>query len=218
MGKDTEEMFQGKFITFEGIEGVGKTTQIQLLSKYLKTKKIENIVTREPGGTNLGERIRDVLLDNNETAIDPLSELLLMFSARAQHLEEVIYPALKDNTWVLCDRFTDASYAYQGGGRGVSEAKIKKLEGIVQNKFIPNLTILLSGSIKVGMRRVAKRGKKDRFEMEEIEFFERIQQNYLNLAQANSERFVVVDAEQSIDKVALQIQAATKQRFAELIG
>ncbi len=217
MSKDTEEMLPGKFITFEGTEGVGKTTQIQLLSKYLKTKNIENIVTREPGGTKLGERLREVLLNNNDTEIDSMSELLLMFSARAQHLAEVIYPALKNNIWILCDRFTDATYAYQGGGRGVPHAKIKKLEDVVQDGFIPNLTILLSGQIGIGMRRVARRGEKDRFESEEVEFFERIQQNYLQLAEANSERFAVVDADQSIDKAALAIQAAVKQRFAELI-
>ncbi|MGH1537259.1 MAG: dTMP kinase [Gammaproteobacteria bacterium] len=217
MSKDTEEMLPGKFITFEGTEGVGKTTQIQLLSKYLKTKNIENIVTREPGGTKLGECLREVLLNNNDTEIDSMSELLLMFSARAQHLAEVIYPALKNNIWILCDRFTDATYAYQGGGRGVPHAKIKKLEDVVQDGFIPNLTILLSGQIGIGMRRVARRGEKDRFESEEVEFFERIQQNYLQLAEANSERFAVVDADQSIDKAALAIQAAVKQRFAELI-
>ncbi len=217
MSKDTEEMLPGKFITFEGTEGVGKTTQIQLLSKYLKTKNIENIVTREPGGTKLGERLREVLLNNNDTEIDSMSELLLMFSARAQHLAEVIYPALKNNIWILCDRFTDATYAYQGGGRGVPHAKIKKLEDVVQDGFIPNLTILLSGQIGIGMRRVARRGEKDRFESEEVEFFERIQQNYLQLAEANSERFAVVDADQSIDIAALAIQAAVKQRFAELI-
>ena len=114
MGKDTQEMFQGKFITFEGTEGVGKTTQINLLEKYLKTKNINCIVTREPGGTSLGEKIREILLHKSNESIDEFAELLLMFSARAQHLHEVIYPALKNNIWVLCDRFTDASYAYQG--------------------------------------------------------------------------------------------------------
>lgn len=217
MGKDTEEMFQGKFITFEGTEGVGKTTQIQLLEKYLKTKNIKCLVTREPGGTKLGERIREILL-SNDTDIDAMAELLLMFSARAQHLKDVIQPALKDNIWVLCDRFTDASYAYQGGGRGLPYANIRRIETAVQDGFTADLTILLSGDIESGMRRVAKRGDKDRFELEEVEFFERVRHSYLNLAKANPQRFAVVDAEQTIDKVALAIQTAMKRRFAELIA
>ena len=217
MGKDTEEMFQGKFITFEGTEGVGKTTQIQLLEKYLKTKNIKCLVTREPGGTKLGERIREILL-SNDTDIDAMAELLLMFSARAQHLKDVIQPALKDNIWVLCDRFTDASYAYQGGGRGLPYANIRRIETAVQDGFTADLTILLSGDIESGMRRVAKRGDKDRFELEEVEFFERVRHSYLNLAKANPQRFAVVDADQTIDKVALAIQTAMKRRFAELIA
>lgn len=217
MGRDTEEMFQGKFITFEGTEGVGKSTQIQLLENYLKTKNISCIVTREPGGTKLGEHVREILLNNDGVEIDSMTELLLMFSARAQHLKEVIYPALKDNTWVLCDRFTDASYAYQGGGRGLSFPIIKRIETSVQNQFKPDLTILLSGDIQEGMRRVFKRGEKDRFEQEQLEFFERVRSSYLTLAKASPERFSVVDADQKIDKIALVIQAAVKQRFAELI-
>ncbi|MBT8113331.1 MAG: dTMP kinase [Gammaproteobacteria bacterium] len=211
-------MYQGKFITFEGTEGVGKTTQIQLLEKYLKTKNIKCLVTREPGGTILGERIRKVLLNNDAIDIDPMAELLLMFSARAQHLKDVIHPALKDNIWVLCDRFTDASYAYQGGGRGLPYASIRRIETVVQDGFTADLTILLSGDIESGMRRVSKRGDKDRFELEKIEFFERVRHSYLNLAKANPERFSIVDADQTIDKAALAIQTAMKRRFAELIA
>ncbi len=217
MGRDTEEMFQGKFITFEGTEGVGKSTQIQLLEKYLSTKNISCLVTREPGGTKLGERVREILLDSDEVEIDPMTELLLMFSARAQHLKEVIYPALKENIWVLCDRFTDASYAYQGGGRGLSFPVIHRIEISVQNQFRPDLTILLSGDIQEGMRRVSRRGEKDRFEQEKLEFFERVRASYLKLAKASPERFSVVDADQKIDQAALAIQAAVKLRFAELI-
>ena len=218
MGKDTEDMYQGKFITFEGTEGVGKTTQIQLLEKYLKTKNIKCLVTREPGGTILGERIRKLLLNNDALDIDPMAELLLMFSARAQHLRDVIHPALKDNIWVLCDRFTDASYAYQGGGRGLPYASIRRIETVVQDGFTADLTILLSGDIESGMRRVSKRGDKDRFELEKIEFFERVRHSYLNLAKANPERFSIVDADQTIDNAALAIQTAMKRRFAELIA
>lgn len=217
MSEDTKEMFQGKFITFEGTEGVGKTTQINLLEKYLITKKISCLLTREPGGTKLGEEIRETLLTKSDRNIDVMTELLLMFSARAQHLQEVIYPALTENMWVLCDRFTDASYAYQGGGRAVSFAKIKLIENAVQDGFEPDLTILLSGNVEKGMRRVSKRGDKDRFESEEIDFFVRVKNSYLKLAKNNPERFAVVDADQTIDKVALAIQTICKQRFAELI-
>ena len=218
MSKNTEEMLHGKFITFEGVEGVGKSTQIQLCEKYLKTKNISCLVTREPGGTKLGERVRDILLNNDGTDIDIMAELLLMFSARAQHLKEVIYPALKSNLWVLCDRFTDASYAYQGGGRGVSFAKIKNLENVVQGEFKPDLTILLSGDIETGMKRVSKRGEKDRFELEKKEFFERVQDSYLVIANADSDRFAIVDADQAIDEVALAIQEVVKLRLPELIS
>lgn len=218
MSKDTEEMFQGKFITFEGTEGAGKTTQLQLLEKYLERKQIECLVTREPGGTQLGERVREILLNTDGTNIVPMTELLLMFAARAQHLEEVIYPALKKNVWVLCDRFTDASYAYQGGGRGIPYANIRRIETVVQDGFEPDLTILLSGDIETGMRRVLKRGEKDRFELEEVEFFERIRHHYLKNAKLDPDRFGVIDADQSIDKVALDVQLALKKRFAELIA
>ena len=210
-------MFEGKFITFEGTEGVGKTTQIQLLEKYLKTKNIKCIITREPGGTPLGEKIRQLLLSKAEENMDKLTELLLMFSARAQHLQEIIYPALKDNVWVICDRFTDASYAYQGGGRGISYPRIRMVENAVQDGFKPDLTILMSGNVESGMRRVTKRGEKDRFEMEDIEFFERVRENYLKLAKTEPQRFGLVDADQTIDKVALSIQQHMKNRFAELI-
>ena len=217
MGKDTREMFHGKFITFEGTEGVGKTTQIQLLEKYLKNKNISCTVTREPGGTALGEKIRELLLSKASVSMDIMAELLLMFSARAQNLQEVIFPALKENKWVICDRFTDASYAYQGGGRGVPFASIKMVENAVLDDFKPDLTILLSGKIENGMRRVGKRGEKDRFEAENIEFFERVHHYYLKLAKNNPERFAVVDADQKIDEVAHAIQKSLKKRFAELI-
>ncbi len=218
MGKDKEEMLHGKFITFEGTEGVGKTTQINLLEKYLNTKNINCVVTREPGGTLLGEKIRELLLSKNSESIDFMAELLLMFSARAQHLQEVIYPALKNNKWVICDRFTDASYAYQGGGRGVPFASIKMIENAVHSDFKPDLTILLSGDIESGMQRVSKRGEKDRFEIENFEFFERVRKYYLKLAKNNAERFGLIDADQSIDKVAHAIQRRVKHRFAELIN
>lgn len=207
-----------KFITFEGTEGVGKTTQIQFLEKYLQLQNIKTLVTREPGGTKTGERIREILLNHNSTHIDSTTELLLMFAARAQHLEEIIYPALRDNVWVLCDRFTDASYAYQGGGRGVPYAYIQTIETAVQGDFRPNLTILLACNIETGMQRVAKRGKKDRFEKEQFEFFQRVQQTYLQLTKDHSERYAVVDADQQVDQVASAVQETVKQRFPELLA
>lgn len=218
MYSDTEEMFQSKFITFEGTEGVGKSTQIQLLAEYLQSNNIDNIITREPGGTKAGERIREILLDKNSTNIDSKTELLLMFAARAQHLEEVIYPALRKNKWVLCDRFTDASYAYQGGGRSVPVSHIQAIETVVQGNFRPDLTILLNCDVKKGMQRVKKRGKKDRFEKERLEFFEKVQQTYLQLAKNNPQRFEVIDADTTVDEVAATIQKTVNSKFPELSG
>jgi len=217
MNNDTKEMLRSKFITFEGTEGVGKTTQTELLQEYLQSKKIKTLVTREPGGTKTGERIREILLDKKSTNLDSHAELLLMFAARAQHLDEVIYPALKKNIWVLCDRFTDASYAYQGGGRGVPLSEILKLESVVQGNFEPDLTILLTCDIKTGMRRVARRGKKDRFEKERLEFFEQVQDTYLQRAKDNPLRIRVVNADQAINEVAIAIQTTVNQRFPELL-
>ena len=217
MNNDTQEMLRSKFITFEGTEGVGKTTQIELLQEYLQSKKIKTLVTREPGGTKTGERIREILLDKKSTNLDSHAELLLMFAARAQHLDEVIYPALQKNIWVLCDRFTDASYAYQGGGRGVPLSEILKLESVVQGNFQPDLTILLTCDIKTGMQRVARRGKKDRFEKERLEFFEQVQDTYLQRAKDNPLRIRVVNADQAINEVAIAIQTTANQRFPEVL-
>ncbi len=217
MYNDIKEVFQGKFITFEGTEGVGKTTQIYLLEKYLQSNNINTIITREPGGTKAGERIREILLDQNSVHINSKAELLLMFAARAQHLEEVIFPALHKNVWVLCDRFTDASYAYQGGGRCVPISQIQAIETVVQGNFRPDLTILLNCDVNKGMQRVAKRGKKDRFEKERMEFFENVQQTYLQLAKNNPQRFEVIDADQTVDKVAAMIQKIVNTRFSQLL-
>ena len=217
MNTDTKEMYQSKFITFEGTEGVGKTTQMKRFEKFLRSKDVSTLVTREPGGTKLGERVRRILLDKNLSQIDNNAELLLMFAARAQHLEEVIYPALHHNTWVLCDRFSDASYAYQGGGRGIPLAQIRAIESAVLGNFKPDLTILFMCDIKTAMQRVAKRGRKDRFEEEEIDFFERVQEVYNLLANGNSERIVVIDANKKIDKVASEVQKAATKKFPQLL-
>lgn len=208
---------QSKFITFEGIEGVGKTTQIGFLQKYLQSKNVKTLVTHEPGGTEIGEDIRKILLDQNATSIDSRTELLLLFAARIQHLEDVIFPALRKKTWVLCDRFVDASYAYQGGGRRIPFEQIRKIEAVVQGNFIPDLTILLVCNVGICMQRVSKRGKKDRFENEQLEFFERVQQTYVKLADDYPQRFAVIDADRPIDDVAIAIQKAANNRFPGLL-
>ena len=205
-----------RFITFEGTEGVGKTTQIQLLNEYLQSKNIKTVVTREPGGTIAGEKIRSILLDRDEKNISPSTELLLMFAARAQHLHEVIYPNLKNNTWVICDRFTDASYAYQGGGRGLPLNEIKQLEEIVHNSFKPDLTIFLDCEINIGMQRVIDRGEKDRFENEEKEFYKRVYDMYMKIVNENQDRIKVVKADLPQKEVATKIQTIVNENFSEL--
>ena len=217
MSSDTKEMYQSKFITFEGAEGVGKSTQIKKLEEYLHSKNISVLVTREPGGTKLGESVRDLLLNQKSTRIDNTAELLLMFAARAQHLEEVIYPALQNNTWVLCDRFTDAIYAYQGGGRGLPLSQIHAVESVVQGHFKPDLTILLTCDIEKAMKRVTKRGSKDRFEKEKPEFFKRVQETYTLLANSNPDRIVVIDADKTVRQISTQIKKALTSKFPQLL-
>ena len=158
----------GKFITGEGIEGAGKTTCMDTIKQLLTKNSIEFIATREPGGTPLAEKIRALLLDVEEDTPAPLTELLLMFASRAQHINEVIRPALSDGIWVLCDRFTDATYAYQGGGRGLKLDLISQLEQIAQDDLRPHLTLILDVSPELGMTRVRERGEFDRFEREKI--------------------------------------------------
>jgi len=175
-------MYKGKFITIEGSEGAGKSTNIQYIKDYLDEKKINFIATREPGGTPVAEKIRDLLLDKQNTSLCEDSELLLMFAARAQHLNELIIPALQAGKWVISDRFTDASYAYQGGGRGLSWRKIAQLEQWVQGDLRPDATILLDIPVEQGMERVRQRGAIDRFEQEQLSFFKRIREAYLKLA------------------------------------
>ena len=213
MTPDSGKELRGKFITFEGVEGTGKTTQIELLQKHLHSLGIQSVVTREPGGTRLGERLRDLLLEAAVVPVSYRTELLLMFSARAQHLEEVIYPALKLGTWVLSDRFTDASYAYQGGGRGIPETFIHQLESLVHGGFEPDLTMLLTSDLETSMQRVSQRGDKDRFESESVEFFERVQRVYSRRAENFPQRFCVIDAERRVEEVAAEIRQCIKSRF-----
>lgn len=189
---------KGKFITVEGTEGVGKTTNIQCIASWLDERGIDYISTREPGGTALGEKIRDLLLDKDNTGMAASAELLLMFAARAQHLEKKIIPALATGTWVLCDRFTDATYAYQGFGRGLNCEHIKQLETLVQGNLHPDFTLILDIDPELGMSRVRARGQLDRFESEALEFFDRVRAGYRERANDNPSRYCLVDASSSL--------------------
>lgn len=194
------------FITLEGIEGVGKSTQLKFLASELQSKGISLLVTREPGGTPMGEEIRDILLAHRNERVAPMTELLLMFAARAQHVDTVIQPALKQGKWVLCDRFTDATYAYQGGGRGVPMQEIENLEKFVLNKFHPDLTIILDAPVEIGQQRMQNRSNHvDRFEKEKLEFFERVRKVYLQRAALFPGRYKVIDASLSVSAVQSEI-------------
>ncbi len=197
--------YPGKFITFEGVEGVGKTTQCARLRKYLEDQGKEVVLTREPGGTPLAESIREVVLDREDEAISAEAELLLMFAARAVHLSNKIIPALERGAWVICDRFTDATVAYQGFGRGQSLEFIQTLAENVQHSFWPDLTLLLDAPIELGLKRVAQRGESNRFETENIEFFNKVRTGYLHLLEQYPERIKSVDAVQTIDEVTSDI-------------
>jgi dTMP kinase len=197
----------GKFVTVEGIEGVGKTTNLAFIRGQLEQAGISVVQTREPGGTPLGEAIRDLLLDPAYAGMDALCELQLMFAARAEHLHRVIRPALARGDWVLSDRFTDATYAYQGGGRGIDVTAIARLEALVQGEFRPDLTLLLDVPVKIGLSRVGQRGKPDRFEQEKAVFFERVRNSYLAMARQNPDRYRVIDASLPLEQVQRQISA-----------
>ena len=197
----------GKFITVEGIEGVGKTTNLEFIRSLLSVAGKSVVQTREPGGTPLGEAIRGLLLDPAYSGMNEHCELQLMFAARAEHLSKVIRPALARGQWVLCDRFTDATYAYQGGGRGVDTSVIARLEDLVQGEFRPDLTLLLDVPVAVGLARASQRGALDRFEQEKAGFFERVRAVYLEMAQAYPGRYRVIDASQPLENVQQQIRA-----------
>jgi dTMP kinase len=195
----------GKFITVEGIEGVGKTTNIDFIRRRLQAAGRDVVVTREPGGTPLGEAIRGLLLDPHYTGMDSTCELALMFAARAEHLARIIRPALAQGKWVLCDRFTDATYAYQGGGRGIDSAVIARFETLVQGDFRPDLTLLLDVPVETGLARASSRSDPDRFEQEQVEFFERVRRAYLEMAGAAPGRYRIIDAAQPLDSVQQQL-------------
>ena len=198
---------KGSFITVEGIEGVGKTTNIDFIHQQLLSAGKEVVLTREPGGTPLGEAVRGLLLDPAYTGMDSTCELQLMFAARAEHLAKVVWPALEQGQWVLCDRFTDATYAYQGGGRGIDSSVIAKLETLVQGDFRPDLTLLLDVPVEIGLARAGKRGALDRFEQEKVAFFERVRAAYLEMAARSPQRYRVIDASQPLGDVQQQLAA-----------
>jgi dTMP kinase len=191
-------MIRGKFITLEGGEGVGKTTNLTFIRDYLHEHNISVVVTREPGGTVLAEKIRHLLLDKNSEMISEQAELLLIFAARAQHIKHVIEPALAQGEWVLCDRFTDATYAYQGGGRNMRVSTIECLENLVQGNLRPDLTVLLDAPVEIGIERARERGAFDRFESEKISFFEHVRRAYLWQAELHPERIKLIKANQPL--------------------
>jgi dTMP kinase len=196
----------GKFITVEGIEGVGKSTNLGFIHAQLRSAGIDVVQTREPGGTPLGEAIRALLLDPAYTGMDVHCELQLMFAARAEHLGKIIRPALERGQWVLCDRFTDATYAYQGGGRGVDVSFIARLEELVQGDFRPDLILLLDVPVEVGLARAGQRGALDRFEQEQFDFFERVRAAYLERAARDPGRYRVIDASLPLEQVQHRIR------------
>lgn len=199
-------MTRGRFITLEGGEGVGKSSNLPFVQQLLAEHGCTVLVTREPGGTELAEKIRGLLLDNGAEPVTPKTELLMMFAARAQHVAHVIEPALQQGQWVLSDRFTDASYAYQGGGRGVDIAALRWLEQFVQDGLRPDLTLLLDAPVETGMQRARQRGDLDRFEQEHLAFFERVRQAYLQQAAMHPERIEVIDASLSLEAVRKKIR------------
>jgi len=196
----------GRFITVEGSEGAGKTTQLAFMRDFLERQGYPVTLTREPGGTGLGEELRSLLLTHRDDGMALTTETLLMFAARAEHLERVIRPALAAGQWVLCDRFTDATYAYQGGGRGLPTAQIAILENWVQGDLRPDLTLLLDVPVAMGLARAGKRSMADRFEQETVAFFERVRTVYLDRAGQAPERYRIIDAAQPVEKVRAAVE------------
>lgn len=198
----------GKFITLEGIEGVGKSTNLDFVAATLRERGHTVVTTREPGGTPVGEQLREVLLNSERGRVPATGELLVMFAARAAHLEQLIWPALARGEWVVCDRFTDATYAYQGGGSGLADDAIDAVRAIVQGDFDPDLTLLLDAPLEATEGRRAERGATDRFEVEEAEFFQRVRAKYLQMAAREPQRVVVVDASRTLTQVQAALTSA----------
>ena len=203
----------GRFLTIEGVDGAGKSSQLPMLDRHLRQSGTRTLVTREPGGTPLGESLREALLDPRFTGMAPVAELLIMFAARAEHLEKVIAPALADGVWVLCERFTDATFAYQGGGRMVDPARIAALEQTVQGELRPDLVLVLDLPVEVGLERMARRRAMDRFEREDVEFFRRVREVYLERARIQPARYAVIDASADRETVARRLIGAISERL-----
>ncbi len=195
----------GQFITIEGIECVGKSTNAKFIETMLNNKGYKTLVTREPGGSGIGEKIRNILLFEKKDTLSPMTELLLLFAAREKHINEIIKPALENGTWVICDRFTDASFAYQGFGRELGFEKVNQLKTLIQKDFEPDLTILLDAPLEVITSR-RKLNPNDRFESEDKKFFGRVRNGYLELAKIFEDRVKVIDASQDIEDVQNQIK------------
>jgi len=206
-------MARGKFITVEGSEGVGKSTNVDFLASTIKEQGFEVICTREPGGTPIAERIRQILLEHGEEPLPDIAELLLFFASRSLHISNKIRPALAAGKWVICDRFTDASRAYQGSGRGLDMQRINLLAEWVEDDLQPDMTLLLDAPAEVGMQRAEQRGESDRLESEQISFYERVRAGYLELAKAHPERYRVVDAARPLQEVQALIGEQLVQMF-----
>ena len=200
-------MRRGRFITVEGIEGAGKSTNIRVIEQFLREKAIDLVTTREPGGTIYAELIRELLLSHQDESLDSNAELLLVFAARAQHLNQLILPALNQGKWVLSDRFTDATYAYQGAGRGLGVDKVALLETFVQGDTRPDLTLILDVPVDVGFGRVDARGERDRFESEQQQFFETVRSAYLERAEQSPDRYAVIDTTRDLEEIKHDIEA-----------
>lgn len=196
---------RGRFIALEGGEGVGKSTNLNFVMQWLEVRGIDFIQTREPGGTPLAEQLRALLLQKRDESVDPTAELLMVFAARAQHLNQVIKPALEAGRWVVCDRFTDATYAYQGGGRGLDTSLIAQLEQTVQGDLRPDRVLLLDLDPEIGLQRAANTGEADRFESEQLAFFHKVRAAYRTRAEADPARYAVIDAAQHLAAVQDQL-------------
>ena len=207
-------MDPGKFITVEGIEGVGKSTNIEFLAALIEEKGLKVIRTREPGGTPMAERIRSLLLEHGEEPMTDIAELLLFFASRSLHIQNAIKPALQAGQWVVCDRFTDASRAYQGDGRGLNQDTINTLANWVQEDLQPDMTVLLDAPAEVGMDRAGRRGAADRLEIEKTDFYARVREGYLALAKSEPHRFIVIDASRPLS----QVQADIAENFTGLLS
>ncbi len=206
---------QPRFITVEGIEGVGKSTHMAFIQQWLEARGVKVETSREPGGTPLAEQIRDLLLSPRTENMPEMAELLMMFAARSVHLENRIRPALEQGRWLLCDRFTDATFAYQGAGRGMNTDRIAELEESVQGDLRPHLTLLLDAPVEVGLGRARARGEADRFEQEAVEFFRRVRQGYLARAKADPGRVRIVNASGSLEQVQADLVGVLEEAWAQ---